>query len=765
MLIGKDLYSDPSIFVRELIQNAIDAVRTREQLDKNLPPGWKGQINIRCWMNPEGYHWFRIEDNGIGMTEDIIMNYLLKIGNSYYSSDTFLKSKLQCNADPDYMPISRFGIGILSCFMGDEQTNQVEISTKHFREEGIRYPALRLTMHGINGYYYLSNKDKKHMPGPMKGVTPKEQAQYLTEAGTAIAVRTNLYRSGTYKGLKEIVDRYVIYPPVAIHYDGDEGSYDYPTEKNFSDALQSIYPSDTLEKKGLIEFRIPEEELEELYNAVPGISFKNPPKLLLKCISLEDYTNMPFLKGAVLAAKVEGTPLPFHLTLGDTDVEARANIELSRGAESLGIEIRVNFDPDFEEQMNKNNQKYNWYVLQEKFKLQYPNDTYKKEVLNAIIEHNFDRTAWKEYIKEKYGISESQLNQTIYEVTEFIKKDDNIIEIEGNFKTLLTFKTLRKNWSFKVCSLSELDWYHKYFKNITDRVGRAHRNIIAHNGILCGDDGFFSSNSNNNILATILLLKDKYRPYLDVARDGVRGLTLETASEIEIIKNNFENQGFGIYSAFPKVREKNYPYIVMTDYCKLLDERDDLAKQLVFQTSEGFLSNESLTDKLLKQEKIEYPSCPEIKNNWGQSICLYHHLCAAFLRNNYSLQVEFASCNSKVFISKKEKEITDDYKKLFQACFFLPDINRDGAILTTKETFRRYACNEYHRLSQFILKNGNELNKYVPGTFRKLLRILGEAEADKLINGVNHLLEHLRKFPGGLFEISEELFLSKEDLI
>ena len=70
LLIGKDLYSDPSVFVRELIQNAIDAVRTREQLDKNLPSGWKGQINIRCWMDQEGYHWFRIEDNGTGMTEE-----------------------------------------------------------------------------------------------------------------------------------------------------------------------------------------------------------------------------------------------------------------------------------------------------------------------------------------------------------------------------------------------------------------------------------------------------------------------------------------------------------------------------------------------------------------------------------------------------------------------------------------------------------------------------------------------------------------------
>ena len=273
LFIGKDLYSDPSVFVRELIQNAIDAVRTREQLDKNLPSDWKGQINIRCWIDQEGYHWFRIEDNGMGMSEEIIMNYILKIGTSYYSSDIFSKSKLQCNADPDYMPISRFGIGILSCFIGEIQSNQVEISTKHFKEGNVYYPALRLSMHGIKGYYYLSNKDKMHMPGPMKGVTEREKEQYLTHAGTAIAVRTNLYQSGKYRGFKEIVDKYVIYPPVAIHYDGDEGSFDYLTEKNFTDAINKICSPDILGENGEKEFLIPIKKLNKLYNKISGIYF------------------------------------------------------------------------------------------------------------------------------------------------------------------------------------------------------------------------------------------------------------------------------------------------------------------------------------------------------------------------------------------------------------------------------------------------------------------------------------------------------------
>ena len=562
LLIGKDLYSDPSVFVRELIQNAIDAVRTREQLDRNLPSEWKGQINIRCWMDQEGYHWFRIEDNGIGMTEDVIMNYFLKIGSSYYSTDTFTKSKLQCNADPDYMPISRFGIGILSCFMGDDQTNQVEISTKHFREGNIYYPALRLSMHGINGYYYLSNKDKKHMPGPMKGVTQKEKVQYLTQAGTVIAVRTNLYQTGKYRGFKEIVDRYVIYPPVAIHYDGDEGSCDYPTEEDFSDAVNSICSPDILGENGVKEFVVSNEELNELYRKIPEISFKNPPKLLLKCVSLKDYTSMPFLKGALLVVKVEGEHDPVNIKMGNKYVKAGVSVffNIDKKRDKLGIKIVISFDEIFEKQMQvlKSqylDQKNIRYALEKKMDLRYAYDSAEREVLRGITENYIGETAWKENIKERYGISEEKLNETINDVKEVIKRSGYSIMEEEDAATLEEFKDFQAEWIFDICLLSEFEWYNKHFKNIINKIGTY--SIVAHNGILCGDANFFYDNSNyfGNIknLGTIVLFKDKYRPYLDVARDGVRGLTLEMASEVEIIKKNLANEGFNMGGEFVRI--------------------------------------------------------------------------------------------------------------------------------------------------------------------------------------------------------------------
>lgn len=135
-----------------------------------------------------------------------------------------------------------------------------------------------------------------------------------------------------------------------------------------------------------------------------------------------------------------------------------------------------------------------------------------------------------------------------------------------------------------------------------------------------------------------------------------------------------------------------------------------------------------------------------------------------FSERNYSLQINIPFRDKKVYISKEKENLSDDYKKLFSPCFFLPDIDDNDAILTTKYRADRYACNECHRLSQFIITNGVELNSHVPGVFRELLRILAEDEGNQLIDNVNSLLEYLRKYPGGLFAIPEKLFLSERDL-
>ena len=106
LLMGERLYGDPTLTLRELLQNSVDAVRYRESMEKKEGNPFSSFIKITL-KNDE----LIIEDNGIGMDNDIFENYFLQIGRSYYNSSECRTSGVEID------PVSEFGIGILSIFM------------------------------------------------------------------------------------------------------------------------------------------------------------------------------------------------------------------------------------------------------------------------------------------------------------------------------------------------------------------------------------------------------------------------------------------------------------------------------------------------------------------------------------------------------------------------------------------------------------------------------------------------------------------------
>ncbi len=123
LLIGKSIYSSPNVAVRELIQNSLDACRYRNNLQKNK------DTRIRIYKED---NILTIEDNGIGMDFEKAKNFLSTKGFSYYTSDEFNKQKDQL----DFDPISRWGLGILSCFL---IAKNIEIETKSESTEPCRF--------------------------------------------------------------------------------------------------------------------------------------------------------------------------------------------------------------------------------------------------------------------------------------------------------------------------------------------------------------------------------------------------------------------------------------------------------------------------------------------------------------------------------------------------------------------------------------------------------------------------------------------------
>ncbi|MPT30793.1 MAG: hypothetical protein E2600_03830 [Chryseobacterium sp.] len=123
-VLSEEIYSgDKYVFIRELVQNSIDAIRIRKEwIEKNTGATVSnfGRISIEVEDAGDDLLTVSIKDDGIGMDQYIIENYLSIAGKSYYGSDEFKQLGLEMD------PISKFGVGILSCFM---VADKVHIST------------------------------------------------------------------------------------------------------------------------------------------------------------------------------------------------------------------------------------------------------------------------------------------------------------------------------------------------------------------------------------------------------------------------------------------------------------------------------------------------------------------------------------------------------------------------------------------------------------------------------------------------------------
>jgi len=145
MFGGEQLYGhDPSVALRELIQNAADAIRFRRELEPD-GTGYKGQIIVRlrpCEDDTNTF-WLDVEDNGLGMSEAVLTGPLIDFGSSYVSS-ALVKSERPGLLSKGKKRIGKFGIGFFSAFMISEEVGVTSRPFDAGRE------ALR-TLHFQNG--------------------------------------------------------------------------------------------------------------------------------------------------------------------------------------------------------------------------------------------------------------------------------------------------------------------------------------------------------------------------------------------------------------------------------------------------------------------------------------------------------------------------------------------------------------------------------------------------------------------------------------
>ncbi|MER5863362.1 HSP90 family protein [Kitasatospora sp. NPDC002040] len=111
-LLSHHLYSSPRVYLRELLQNAVDAISARQALDPSSPATITVVAGDRL----------SVTDTGVGLTEKDVHTFLATIGrSSKRDADGRLDGAGLASARGDF--IGQFGIGLLACFVvADEIT-------------------------------------------------------------------------------------------------------------------------------------------------------------------------------------------------------------------------------------------------------------------------------------------------------------------------------------------------------------------------------------------------------------------------------------------------------------------------------------------------------------------------------------------------------------------------------------------------------------------------------------------------------------------
>lgn len=125
---GEQLYGrDQTVPLRELIQNASDAIRARRLL-QNKAASW-GKIVVRTGEDESG-HWIEVEDNGIGMSTTVLTGPLLDFGSSFWGTE-MMRQELPGLEGKGFESTGRYGIGFFSVFMWGER---VQVTTQRYRD-------------------------------------------------------------------------------------------------------------------------------------------------------------------------------------------------------------------------------------------------------------------------------------------------------------------------------------------------------------------------------------------------------------------------------------------------------------------------------------------------------------------------------------------------------------------------------------------------------------------------------------------------------
>ena len=142
LLMGKQLYGEPSLAIRELYQNALDACRWRQTRQEYRhrkfgdPAHWTGVIRFTQGTDGTGRPFVECTDNGVGMDLNTLKHVFANAGERFVYGQDFRAEQVtwaELNPPLRLVSNSQFGVGVFSYFM---LADEITVTTRHQRRDG-----------------------------------------------------------------------------------------------------------------------------------------------------------------------------------------------------------------------------------------------------------------------------------------------------------------------------------------------------------------------------------------------------------------------------------------------------------------------------------------------------------------------------------------------------------------------------------------------------------------------------------------------------
>lgn len=701
LLTGEQLYDKNDVFIRELLQNSIDATLLRQEMDQDFSQE-DARIDLWEWNDRDGNIWFRIDDQGTGMTLGMIQRYFLKVGNSYYTSQELKRDLRDHKQTRDYHSISRFGIGFLSCFLCG---TYAEVSTLYFdpkknQDESdsdfngwIPGYGLRLQVTELQGYYTLKSQAEQHvadtfMPAPKdyvhKAVPDLERDGYRAKPGTSISIKLDPGRLGAID-LRETVKEYLCCAKVPVYYNGER------IGRTYEEAMDEIH----------------ELEGENIYELTPELKKK-----------FDEY--FPACAGQY--PKV-------HMTVMPLDTE-KNQMHLSMSGAFIKYDVKFDESPHWQVKGRE-------YRIVEEFEVS--EGPFLKLNAQSTNHDYIDKySSWSSFINDYSPQEVKSLTAAFEALSTVPKSQDELGEAWHPFeRTGSSPSSVWQMWlddlQMKVLKIS----FHELGIHTLDRLTHGENRpeiTCSYRGVIVGDMEMIWISSSKYMSTILLLLDHELRPTIKASRSKITDMPLELLVAIQgmfcawtdnptyILPLQIEDRRIPSLMDWRKLRRTKLD-------CWLRNNLRDVFKNMKEQFEKpGFVWNEEgfcIQTSLFGMKKV-FPA-----------------FLIASLQDSCQMEVNYEAGQVITFIEKSSEKDNRPYD-LFPPMMFCTSATQASCrFLCSGYAALRQCINVDHPYAAWLLKSTSALNRYYNRQFKQIIEALCNLNSEEIIDVCNEIRKQL----------------------